>query len=187
VLDPLDRQRRLPSAVNFRGANLNTLSPADSEVRVFLLVRSRFFREILVRLLRKQTDIAVVGSSHECSAAFKQLVIRPCDVLLLDSVQMLGSLVRMTGADDRLKKIKVLLLGVEQDPRRFLRATQIGGRGYLLIDASSTEMIAAVRWLATGERARPPCFCKSLSGHVPVERLIRRSERVKRPALQRMN
>jgi hypothetical protein len=98
VLDPLERQRRWPSAVNFRGANLNTLSPADSQVRVFLLVRSRFFREILARLLRKQTDIAVVGSSHECSAAFKQLVIRPCDVLLLDSVQMLGSLVRMTGA-----------------------------------------------------------------------------------------
>jgi DNA-binding NarL/FixJ family response regulator len=187
VFDPLDHQRRWLAAVNFQGANLNTLSPADSQVRVFLLVRSRFFREILARLLRKQTDIAVVGTSHECSAAFKQLVNRRCDVLLLDSLQTLGSLVRVPGADDRLKKIKVLLLGVEQDPRRFLRAKQIGGRGYLLIDASSTEMIAAVRWLATGKRARPPCFCKSLSGHVPVERLIRRFERVKRPALQRTN
>jgi DNA-binding NarL/FixJ family response regulator len=166
---------------------VNTSRRAPFPVSVFLLIQSRLVREILARLLRKQSDITVVGSSHESSAAFKELVVRPCDVLLLDSLKTLGAFGQMTGADDCLKKTKVLLLRMEQDPRCFLRDVRMGARGYLLTDASAPEMIAAIRWIATGERARPPRFCKSLSERVPIEGLIRRSDKVKRPPLLRMN
>src|SRR5208283_4003794 len=95
-----------------------------------------------------------------------QLAAEPIDVLLLDSVETLRAVAQMVDADHYLRKIKVLLFGMEPDPACFLRAVQLGACGYLLNDASATEMVAAVRAVARGEAVCPPRLCKSLFEHI---------------------
>jgi len=145
---------------------VNSNGKAESPINVFLLVQNRLVREVVTRLFSKQSGMSVAGTGHESTRAFDELAIRPCDVLLLDSVETLGELGKIVDANDGLKKIKVLLFGMEEDPGCFLRAVQWGACGYLLNDASSTEMIAAVRGIARGEAVCPPKLCKRLFEHV---------------------
>jgi two-component system, NarL family, response regulator DevR len=51
---------------------------------------------------------------------------------------------------------------MDEDEELFLRAVRLGVCGYLLKDASSTEIISAVRGVARGEAACPPRLCMTL-------------------------
>jgi DNA-binding NarL/FixJ family response regulator len=154
---------------------VDTISKAESPVSVFLLVQHRLIREAVARRLRRQNGIIVAGASHESAVAFEHLSSGPIDVLLLDSVETLAALGQMIDADECLKKIKVLLFGMEEDPGCFLRAVQMGAYGCLLNDASSAEMVAAIRTVAHGEAVCPPQLCKLLFDYVS-RRLFHDSE-----------
>lgn len=119
-------------------------------------------REVIVRLLRKRSGLTVVGANQEGAAALEELALTPCDVLLLDSLETLRAVEPQTEAAERQRAIKVILFGMGEDPDCFLQAVRLGACGYLLNDASSTEIIAAVRGVAQGEAICPPKLCKSL-------------------------
>ncbi len=77
---------------------MDTISKADLRSgSSFWFSAGRLIRESLGRLLHKQSGITVVGSDNESAAAFKELMIRPCDVLLLDSVETLAQVVACQG------------------------------------------------------------------------------------------
>jgi len=55
---------------------------------------------------------------------------------------------------------------MEENPESFLRAVERGACGYLLSDASSSEVVAAIRAVASGEAVCPPKLCKRLFEHL---------------------
>jgi DNA-binding NarL/FixJ family response regulator len=57
---------------------------------------------------------------------------------------------------------EILLLGMEEDPEQFLAAARAGTAGYLLKDASASDVIAAVRSISRGEAVCPPKLTMSL-------------------------
>jgi DNA-binding NarL/FixJ family response regulator len=65
-----------------------------------------------------------------------------------------------------LPDLKVLLIGMEAEASTFLRAVRAGVMGYVLKDASSMDVAAAVRSVAKNEAVCPPSLCRLLFEHI---------------------
>jgi len=57
---------------------------------------------------------------------------------------------------------KTILIGMEGDSPQFLDAVRAGVRGYLLKDASASDVVTAIRSIFKGEAICPPRLCVSL-------------------------
>jgi DNA-binding NarL/FixJ family response regulator len=145
---------------------VNTNSASESPIRIYVLEQNRLLREAFVQLLRKRSSLTVVGDSDDCSKAYGELTAIQCDILLLNSLEILQVIRQKAETAECLKQTKLLLFGMKEDPECFLQAVRLGASGYLLNEASSTEIIAAVRGVAQGEAICPPKLCKSLFDHL---------------------
>jgi two-component system, NarL family, nitrate/nitrite response regulator NarL len=128
----------------------------SSKPRVFLLVESRLLREALAGILRKQTDLTVLGVDHYTPDAQKQVAELECEILLVhDVTATVASPNLIPEVLGRAPQVKIILFGMRNDPESFLQAVRAGVRGYLLDDASAQDIIAAVRRVAQGEAVCP--------------------------------
>jgi DNA-binding NarL/FixJ family response regulator len=88
--------------------------------------------------------------------------IGPCDVFLADSLNSL----EMQGESGQLSGGKqsgqLLFFGMEDDPEHFLDAICLGASGYLLNEASSEDIVQAIKMVARGEAVCPPKLCMVL-------------------------
>ena len=87
----------------------------------------------------------------------------PCDVLLADSVDACRTLHTESAADETSGYL--LLFGMDDNPKQFLDAIRIGASGYLLNDASSEDVVQAIKLVARGEAVCPPKLCMFLFRH----------------------
>jgi DNA-binding NarL/FixJ family response regulator len=145
---------------------VNTNDAGEPPIRIYVLERNRLLREAFVKLLRKRASLAVVGESQEIPDVLEKLAITPCDVLLLNSLETLRAVSQMVDRAGFLSKIKVVMFGMQENPECFLQAVRLGTRGYLLSDASSAEIIAAVHGVTQGQAICSPELCKILFEYV---------------------
>jgi DNA-binding NarL/FixJ family response regulator len=115
-----------------------------------------------MRLFQKRPGIAIIGQAADVQTLSDSATAASCDVLLLDSLMPMY-------ATDLFKEIRgpesfmrVVLFGMDDDEAAFLKAVRLGVSGYLLKDASSAEIIAAVRGAADGKAICPPKLCMAL-------------------------
>ncbi len=129
-------------------------------MKVFLLAENRLLREALVKIFRKRDDITVVGENSFTPQALEQIVSLESDVLLMDSMTIgvcnHGFIREIRHA---VPHLRVLMIGMEFDEATFLRVVQAGAMGYMLKDASASEVLAAVRAVARAEAVCPPGLC----------------------------
>jgi DNA-binding NarL/FixJ family response regulator len=159
---------------NFEAANsvpasegiVNTDDKRESPIKIYLFAQNRLVREVIVRMLRKRADFAVVGANHDATQAIEELALVIFDVLLIDSLDALRAVGQKLKVAENLRRAKIVLFGMEEDPESFLEAVRLGISGYLPNDASSAQMIAAVKNVMQGEAICPPKLCKSLFEHV---------------------
>ncbi len=85
-----------------------------------------------------------------------------CDVLLLDSLTAIYATDLFKEIRESESFMRVVLFGMDDDEVTFLKAVRLGVSGYLLKDASSSEIIAGVRGVAEGKAVCPPKLCLSL-------------------------
>ncbi len=142
---------------------------SPSPVSVYLVAENRLLRETLVRLLQNRTGISVVGESRYSDSMSEQIAASHCDVLLLDSPTASPTTTLVEGLCETAPRIKIVLFGMDEDADRFLRAVRVGVRGYVLKEASSAEVVAAVRGVAQGDAVCPPRLCMALFHHVSLE------------------
>jgi DNA-binding NarL/FixJ family response regulator len=141
--------------------------PEDRRVAVFLLAGSRLLREALTKILNKKTDIAVVGCDAYSSAAIEQIRSAAPDVLLLDSFTTAGlpvEFIREVLAGT--PALKIIMIGMDEDEHCFLQAVREGAMGYVLKDAAASEVVTAVRSVASGEAVCPARLCRALFVYV---------------------
>jgi two-component system response regulator DevR len=138
-----------------------------SAVCVFLLAENRLLLDVFVRLLARKNDIEVVGASPFTRKAILQVVAANPDVLLCDS------LASALSGDDLLLELKhnlpnakILLFGMDCDPEKFLIAVERGVTGYVLKDASASEVANAIRAVAQGQATCPATLCRVLFDHI---------------------
>lgn len=145
------------------GRNMTDL---DTGIRVFLSLENRLLREAMARSLRKCDDILVVGSSKKEDCTAQIIAEAGCHVLVLDFLDpdWLG---RTLGPDHGATSLpRCLLIGMSGEFEEFLAAIQAGVTGYLLKDASSSEVLAAVRSTSHGGAVCPPELCGFLFQYV---------------------
>ena len=147
---------------NPKGPIVKTNGASEFPIRIYLLAQNRLVKEVLVRMFRKRMDLAVVGVNHDSAVAIEELTVIPCDVLLLDSLDTLRAIGQKVVVAERLTQVKIVLFGVQEDPECFLQAVRLGVCGYLSKDASSAQMIGAVRNVMQGEAICTPKLCKLL-------------------------
>jgi two-component system, NarL family, response regulator DegU len=135
---------------------------SSSSISVYLVAENRLLREALVRLFQNRVGISVVGESRYSETAREHIAASQCDVLLLDSTAATLATTLIGEPQENAPDIKIVLFGMDEDTDGFLRAVACGVRGYVLKEASSAEIIAAVRGVAQREAIRPPRLCTSL-------------------------
>jgi DNA-binding NarL/FixJ family response regulator len=93
-----------------------------------------------------------------------------CDVVLTDCFDDTARSTFLRDVLDQGAGIKLVLFGMDEDPDAFLKAAFLGICGYLLKDASATEIIAAVRAAVRCEATCPPRLCMSLIQYLSKKR-----------------
>jgi DNA-binding NarL/FixJ family response regulator len=131
-------------------------------INVCLVVQNRLLRETLVRLLQKQAGISVVGERQYQRLTDEHPAANPCDLLLLDSLRTEYARKLIEELNEPTAPTKIVLFGMDEDEECFFEAIRLGVCGYLLKDASSAEIVFAVRGVARGEAVCPPKLCMSL-------------------------
>ena len=137
-------------------------SSFQSPIRVFLLLRHRLLRDALNRVFRRRVDFLVVGCRKEEDCSPRAIVESECDVLVLDflDTRWLPTKLQLEAGDAPLPK--ALVIGMKDDSDQFLAAVRGGATGYLLDDASTADVVRAVRATFRGEAVCSPKFCASL-------------------------
>jgi|SRR3984957_999231 DNA-binding NarL/FixJ family response regulator len=156
-------------------ATLNEIVPVSS-IRVYLLIEGRLLREALSRMFRKRPDLLVIGQSGRGEATPRQVLETQCDVLVADSYQAAWLPAGVAGQNGGRAAFKAVLIGMEPGAEQFLAAVRSGVTGYLLPDASASDVVAAVRAVFRGEAVCPPQLCSTLfqvvaqtSGELPLQ------------------
>jgi DNA-binding NarL/FixJ family response regulator len=132
-------------------------------VEVFLLAENRLLREALIRILAKKSDIRVVGAAPYSPVALEQIKCAHPSIVLLDSIGPVFSDARLVSRlHATIPNVRVAMIDMELDQQTFLRAVREGVVGYVLKDASATEVAATIRAVFAGEAVCPPSLSMSL-------------------------
>ncbi|MCD6289928.1 MAG: response regulator transcription factor [Anaerolineae bacterium] len=132
-------------------------------IRIVLVDDQAIVREGLRALLSMEPDMQVVGEASSGQEAIQMTRSMQPDIVLMD--------VRMPGMDglaalERLKaerpETSVIMVTLYDDPDYLLRAVMAGAAGYILKDASRSELIRAVRVTASGGAIISPLMLRGL-------------------------
>jgi two-component system response regulator NreC len=128
-------------------------------IRVLVVDDHAVVRTGLRRVLDAEADMEAVAEAPSAErAVFEALEHRP-DVVLMDVV-MPGK----SGIDglpallQAVPEARVLILSMQDDPRYVREAFEAGAIGYVLKEAADTEVVAAIRAVALGERYLHPAL-----------------------------
>ena len=144
-------------------------------IRVLVVDDHSVVRSGLRRVLDAEPDIETVGEAPNAErAVFEAMEHRP-DVVLMDVVMPGKSGIEGTPAVlQAVPETRVLVLSMQDDPRYVREAFEAGASGYVLKEAADTEVVAAVRAVAAGERYVHPALGARLIAAEAEER--RRAE-----------
>jgi DNA-binding NarL/FixJ family response regulator len=135
----------------------------EGKINVFLVTDNRLLRESLVRILRKRSDISVVGAEPFSPATLEQVAESSPQVLLFHSLSgETCDLEFIQKARRALPEIKVVLVGMACDEKIFLCAVRSGAVGYVLQEAGAMDVVNAVRSVCQDEAVCPPRLCRTL-------------------------
>jgi DNA-binding NarL/FixJ family response regulator len=119
--------------------------------RVYVVSYNRLLRETLGKLLAKRNELQVVGQSAATVEAVQEFIQSRADVLLLNSggdVNNDLSIVRM--ARLQAPRVRIMMLGMNDDAQEFLQCIRAGIAGYVLRDASWQRVLEAVQVVCRG-------------------------------------
>lgn len=144
------------------------MSETEEPVSVFLIAQNRLVRESLTRILEKTDDIRVTGAGAFSTLVTDQILAAAPDVLLMDAFAA-SHLEFVREVQRKILSLKIVMIGMPEDEQSFLQAVRWGASGYVLEDAPSMEIVAAVRAVVNGRAVCPPemslCLFRQVSGH----------------------
>jgi two-component system response regulator DesR len=122
-------------------------------VRVLVAEDMQILRDTLVAVLALEEDLEVVGEVASGDAIVAAAAVLRPDVAVVDiDLPGMDGLSAAAALRSQLPECRVLILTALAVPANLRRALTVQVAGFLGKDAPSTELIAAVRRVAAGER-----------------------------------
>lgn len=131
----------------------------SSFIRALLLIENRLLRESLVRVFRKRSDLEVVGQGSPADQSSLEILDTQYNVLVGDAFLAGRLRAGFTAKSGMPAGSKIVLVGMEPGEEHFIAAVRSGVSGYLLQDASASDVVAAVRAVCRGEAVCPTQLC----------------------------
>ncbi len=120
-------------------------------IRILIADDHTIMREGLKRILEGIEDIEVVGEAIDGHDTLAKARLGNFDVLLMD-LSMPGR----SGVDlirqikDEMPKLPILILTMHEEEQYAVRAIRAGARGYLTKESAGTQLVTALRKVASG-------------------------------------
>ena len=143
------------------------VSPTGDPIRVILADDHKLLRQGVKALLRNAPDIVIVGeaSSGDEAVALAQRQRPNVVVMDLDMAGGDGASATRTLAREA-PSIRVLILTMHNEEERLLPLLSDGARGYLAKNTADTELVDAIRVVASGDIYVRPSVARLLAAQV---------------------
>ena len=133
-------------------------------IRVLIADDHTLVRESLVGLLQADGDVQVVAQAANGLEAVERAQQAQPDVVVTDlSMSGIGGLEVIRRLRAALPATRILVLTMHQEDEYVLQAVRAGASGYLVKDAASSELLAAVRALHAGRAHFGPQAARALA------------------------
>lgn len=130
---------------------------------VFLLAQNRLLRESLFRLLNGKNGVSVVGSSDYSPTVHQEIIAARPHIALLDAHGLsFSSASLIPTLQLAIRNLRVVMVDMESRESTFLTAVRAGVVGYILKDASLSEVVASIRAVGAGQAVCPPTLAMFL-------------------------
>jgi DNA-binding NarL/FixJ family response regulator len=128
-------------------------------IRVLIVDDHAVFRAGLKLLIDAEDDLETAGEAGTARDAIFQARSTKPDVILLDIVMpdQTGLEVVPQLLHER-PETKILILSMQDDPQYVRQAFSVGASGYILKEAADTEVVGAIRDVASGNRYVHPAL-----------------------------
>lgn len=148
-------------------------------IRLALADDQALIRNGLAALLGAQPGLAVCVQAADGVALLEALLTTPVDVIVSDiRMPRLSGLELVRALRERGDATPVLLLTTFDDPGLLQAARAAGAQGYLLKDAATEELCAAIQALAAGQtRLAPISLHAARTANPPAARSAQLTER----------
>ncbi len=127
-------------------------APKRVAVKVLIVDDHAVVRTGLRLLLEREDDFEVVGEAGSADEGVRAARLEKPDVVLLDVVMPGRSGIDVCAEVVQASKGRVLMLSMQDDPTYVRAAFAAGASGYMLKEAADTELVQAVREVASGGR-----------------------------------
>jgi len=128
--------------------------------RIVIAEDHTILREGLRALISSQEDLEVVGEAGDGREAVRQVEGLTPDLILMDlSMPKMNGVEAIREIRKRIPQTRILALTVHKTEEFILEVLQAGADGYIPKDASSNELMMAIRSVLVGERY----LCPSVS------------------------
>ena len=128
----------------------------NPQIKVLVVEDQAVVRQGLTAILSFYEDIKVVGEAENGVEAVKIVEELKPDVILLDMVMPIqGGLETIPKILKIAPKTRILVVTAFSDTEKIVKAINLGAVGYLLKDATSEELINAIREVYKGEAFIP--------------------------------
>jgi two-component system response regulator NreC len=136
------------------------------KINVFVCDDHALFRDGLKAILREEPDVELVGEAKDGREAVELVLKVKPDVVLMD-VEMpelngFEATRRITQAD---KRIKILILTMYQEEEVVARCLEAGAAGYVLKDASASQLVHAIETVHRGGKYLSPAALQQVVTH----------------------
>ena len=134
-----------------------------SKLRILLVDDHAMIRTGLQMVVDSQTDMEVVGQAGSGREAITQAQACQPDIVLMDiSLPDLGGAEATEAIRQLLPQVRVLAVTRHGDPGYLRRMLQAGADGYMLKNADTNALLAAIRAVANGRTYIDPMLVSSL-------------------------
>ncbi len=121
--------------------------------RIVLAEDHRLLREGLRAIFSGEPDLELVGEAADGREAISQIKALQPDLLILDlSMPLMDGLAALSVIKRAAPLTRILVMTVHRSDEYVFKAIEGGADGYVLKDASASELLLAVRSVLAGER-----------------------------------
>lgn len=131
------------------------------KIRVLIVDDHTILRQGIRSLLEDEPDIDVVGEAEDGHSAVKLASQLNPDVIVMDiAMPRLNGLEATRQIRRNNASIKILILTMHENEEYIRQALAAGAMGFILKDAASNELIAAIRSIQSGEAVLSPAITR---------------------------